>query len=40
LEIIPKVLQLGSLAELISPPEARQRLAQIARELHEKYNAS
>jgi predicted DNA-binding transcriptional regulator YafY len=40
LEIIPKVLQLGSLAELISPPEARQRLAQIARDLNEKYNAS
>jgi predicted DNA-binding transcriptional regulator YafY len=37
LEIIPKVLQLGSLAELISPPEARQRMAQIARELSEKY---
>ena len=37
LEIIPKVLQLGSLAELISPPEARQRMAQIARELNEKY---
>lgn len=38
LEIIPKVLQLGSLAELISPPEARQRLAQIASEINEKYN--
>lgn len=39
LEIIPKVLQLGTLAELIAPPEARQRMTQIARELHEKYNA-
>lgn len=38
LEIIPKVLQLGSLAELLSPPEARERLSQIAHELNQKYN--
>jgi predicted DNA-binding transcriptional regulator YafY len=37
LEILPKVLQLGVLAELISPPEARLRMAQIAAELNRRY---
>ncbi len=40
LEIIPKVLQLGAMAELISPLPARQRIAQIAHDLNQRYNAA
>jgi predicted DNA-binding transcriptional regulator YafY len=37
LEIIPKVLQLGALAELLSPEVARQKLQEITTELHRRY---
>lgn len=40
LEIIPKVLQLGALAELISPLEARQRITQIVSDLQQKYGGA
>lgn len=38
MEIIPKVLQLGVLAELVSPPEARETMTNLASEIHSKYS--
>lgn len=37
MEIIPKVLQLGVLAELLSPVEAREKLASMLADLHDRY---
>ena len=39
MEIIPRVLQLGENAELISPKSARQYLAQVAQKLAATYGA-
>lgn len=38
MEIIPKVLQLGILAELISPPEARHTLATMLNQMNQRYH--
>ena len=37
MDIIPKVLQLGSEAELVSPASARTTVAEIVKELSKKY---